>query len=483
MNRGWSLAIGLLIVLGVAGLFIMDRSPLTGRREEGESTPEKVRIQVALNEWANNLEVQNAVRRYNETNPEGAEIVLMDIPSESYNDTLNMLLTSGKGPDVFVADRIWLASYVNKNYLENLQPFLRQNELRRYPEWSLDYAQSSLFKGGIYFLPSGVETLRLIYRKDLFRAAGLNPEQPPATLAEIKPAADRITATGGGVRKYGFALPAGDLQHSFQFDLEMSGTYSGIFYYDYRSGKYDLSVYMPWLETMRAVKRAGSLYPGESLLKREHALKQFAEGNIGMMYATSQDYAKLREYNRKGDFGVAMPPAVDEQRIGSGALMMQPLSPLVVNSGAAAKETAVKVWKFLQSADFQTVLFQQALAIPMVDGILEQTDLHTLHTGFQAFFPTDRESLYPLWPQIMDQYDPNAVAPGPRNPGDRPRMEQYLRLIGDEEPLPMKEALARETERLNELLEIAASGRFFNAEEYVYPGFDPRRPLSGGAAE
>ncbi|MED4957941.1 extracellular solute-binding protein [Paenibacillus macerans] len=480
MKRGWSLAIGLFVGMALFGFFVLDRSSLIERGEEGEIAPAKIQVKIALNDWADNLEVRNAIRRYNETNPDGTEIVIMDIPAEAYNDTLNMLLTSGKGPDVFVADRIWLASYVNKNDLENLKPYLSQSEIRRYPQWSLDYAQSSLFKGGIYFLPTSVETLRLIYRKDLFKNAGLDPDRPPATLAELKTAAEQITATGGGVRKYGFALPAGDLQHSFQFDLEMSNTYSGVFYYDYRTGKYDLSVYLPWLKAMREIKRAGSLYPGESLLKRENALKQFAEGNIGMMYATSRDYVKIREYAPRGDWGIAMPPATSEELSGAGALMLQPQSPLVVNSGASAKEQAVKVWRFLQSADFQSVLFQQALAIPLVDDIVNRTNQQPQYAQFKDFYPTAQEAFYPLWPQIMDQYDPNTVAPGPRNSGDRPRMELYLQLIADQEPLPMEEALRRETERLNQMLEIAATGRFFNPEDYIYPDFDPLHPLAEG---
>jgi multiple sugar transport system substrate-binding protein len=204
------------------------------------------------------------------------------------------------------------------------------------------------------------------------------------------------------------------------------------------------------------MKREGSLYPGEALLKRDSALRQFADGNIGMMYATSKDYVKLQEYMPKDDWGVAMPPVADSSKQGGGALMMIPHSPLVVNSSAPSREAAVKVWKFLQSGEFLTILFQQALALPVVDGILDVPGLAPGLGHFKEFVPAAAESIYPLSPQIMDQYDPSSVSMEPRDSGDRPRMQLYLQILSGERPLD--EGLRSETERLNQMLDIADTG-------------------------
>ena len=42
----------------------------------------------------------------------------------------------------------------------------------------------------------------LFYNKDLFKKAGLDPNKPPTSLAEIRTYADKITALGGGVTGY-----------------------------------------------------------------------------------------------------------------------------------------------------------------------------------------------------------------------------------------------------------------------------------------
>ncbi|MBW4084760.1 ABC transporter substrate-binding protein [Paenibacillus sp. S150] len=443
-----------------------------------EPVPEAVppvQVRIALYDWTENLEVKNAIRLYNQSNPDHIEIVLMNLSTDAYDDTLNMLMTSGQGPDVFSVDNSWLATYVNKGYLADLNPYLDSGDLNRFPQWARDYARSSLFKGGVYFMPSSIETVRLIYNKQLFRNAGLNADQPPVTFTELKQAAAGISQAGAGVNKYGFALAGGDSQDSLQTGLEMSNTYSGVYLYNYRTGRYNLSVYAPWLQLLLEMKAAGSLYPGETLLKRNAALRQFADGNIGMMYATSKDYVKLQEYMPKDDWGVALPPVTSLQRKGSGALMMIPHSPLAVNSSAPDREAAVKVWKFLQSEDFLAILFQQALALPVVDGI---TDLPVQIPGlghFKDFYPTAEESIYPLIPQIMDQYDPNTVSVEPRDSGDRPRMQLYLQILSG--GISVDEGLRAESARLNQMLDIAATGYSFKYNEYIYPDFDPNFPL------
>lgn len=475
-----------IIALGLCGLVVYtlayDR-PLLVDFASGpaEGTVQQVRVKIALYDWTENLEVKNAISQYNKTNPDHIEITVMDIGAGVYDDTLNMLMTSGQGPDVFSVDNAWLATYVNKGYLANLSADLNAEDLSRFPAWARDNAASSLFKGGVYFLPSSIDTVRLIYNKRLFRNAGLDPEQPPLTFGEMKQAAVRISQTGEGVNKYGFALPAGDSQDSLQTGLEMSNTSSGYYLYNYQTGRYELSVYAPWLQMVLDMKSGGSLYPGEALLKRDSALRQFADGNIGMMYATSKDYVKLQEYMPKDDWGVAMPPVSDHSKRGAGALMLTPHSPLVVNSAASSREAAVKVWKFLQSKEFLTILFQQALALPVVDGILEVPGLAPGLGHFREFYPTAAESIYPLAPQIMDQYDPSTVSMEPRDSGDRPRMQLYLQILSGEKPLGS--GLRSETERLNQMLDIADTGYSFQHEEYIYPDFDPKNPLKAESLE
>ena len=60
----------------------------------------------------------------------------------------------------------------------------------------------STYEGRLYGVPLYADVSALFYNKDLFRKAGLDPEKPPTSLAEIREYADKITALGGDVKGY-----------------------------------------------------------------------------------------------------------------------------------------------------------------------------------------------------------------------------------------------------------------------------------------
>jgi multiple sugar transport system substrate-binding protein len=78
--------------------------------------------------------------------------------------------------------------------------------------------QAARWKGTLYALPMEATSLALLYNRDLFRKAGLDPDHPPATWEELLACARRLTvdADGNGLpEQYGFYVPvfpaSGDL--------------------------------------------------------------------------------------------------------------------------------------------------------------------------------------------------------------------------------------------------------------------------------
>ncbi|GAA2831200.1 extracellular solute-binding protein [Kitasatospora paracochleata] len=57
--------------------------------------------------------------------------------------------------------------------------------------------------GKLYGLPTSNYKMGLLYNRKLFKQAGLDPEKPPTTWAEIREAAKKIAALGNGVNGYG----------------------------------------------------------------------------------------------------------------------------------------------------------------------------------------------------------------------------------------------------------------------------------------
>jgi multiple sugar transport system substrate-binding protein len=289
----------------------------------------------------------------------------------------------------------------------------------------------------------------------------LNPEKPPQTLSELESFATKISDAEKGERKYGFALPMGEEWGGMVQPMEASNSYSGVYYYNFKTGLYDLSVYKPWLETFKALKENGGLFPGMASMKDDLATAQFAEGNIGMMYAASWKLSLFSEqYPPINEWGVAMPPAIDETNIGKGAVMISAAGLNVVKRGTIHLKEAVKVWQFLYSQDYLGHLYKSGSIIPVMNGIIENPAYMPAVANFKAFLPSSKDSLYPDTPLIMDEWS---------------RSKAYVSGISGDQTLD--KVLSEESNRLNNLWNIQFSSFGMNKNDYYFPSFDPLHPL------
>jgi ABC-type glycerol-3-phosphate transport system substrate-binding protein len=70
-----------------------------------------------------------------------------------------------------------------------------------------DFAwNEATYKDKIYALPFDTDTRALWYNKDIFKEAGLDPEKPPQTLAQLKDVAAKLTkkGSGGQITRFGY---------------------------------------------------------------------------------------------------------------------------------------------------------------------------------------------------------------------------------------------------------------------------------------
>ena len=75
------------------------------------------------------------------------------------------------------------------------------------PVWPVIYRRGPDGQKHVYALPTSTLVIAMVYRKDLFLEAGLDPEKPPATWDELYDACVKITDPERGV--YGIAMESG----------------------------------------------------------------------------------------------------------------------------------------------------------------------------------------------------------------------------------------------------------------------------------
>lgn len=112
--------------------------------------------------------------------------IYVDFSSISQIDHKFMLATGGGvPPDVAGLWAHLLPVYSESNALMPLDKLAAENGVKR--EDYIDvYWQLCTHRGHLWALPSTPSTIALIWNKKLFREAGLDPERPPRTIAELE---------------------------------------------------------------------------------------------------------------------------------------------------------------------------------------------------------------------------------------------------------------------------------------------------------
>lgn len=107
---------------------------------------------------------------------------------------------SGDVPDVTSLDLIAVAKYARGKALLDLSS--RIKEISYIKDFDAAHMGTVKWEGKYYALPFNAEASVLYYNKTLFKKAGLDPNSPPKTWAEMETAAKAITALGDGIKGF-----------------------------------------------------------------------------------------------------------------------------------------------------------------------------------------------------------------------------------------------------------------------------------------
>jgi len=140
-------------------------------------------------------------KAYNETHAD--RIVLNVIPNEQFVAKVGTAIAGGAPPDLISIDLVYVPTFARGQQLTDLTA--QAKALPFYGSLSPSHMRLSTYEDKLYAVPFSAEASFLMYNKDLFRRAGLDPDAPPRSWAEVRAAAAKITALGDGI--YGYYFP------------------------------------------------------------------------------------------------------------------------------------------------------------------------------------------------------------------------------------------------------------------------------------
>jgi multiple sugar transport system substrate-binding protein len=328
-------------------------APAAAAGTAGTSCASKGELTMWERSGGNKDMVDMLVAAWNAKNPD-CKIKLTYIPHTEMVGKIAQGIASGEVPDLMGMDLIYAPQFEKAQQLVDLT-----DQIGAWPELktaSKGHMTVATFKDRLYGVPLYADVSALFYNKDLFTKAGLDPNKPPTSLAELRAYADKITALGGDVK--GYYLPGncagcniftvGPLMWASGAKIEAAGPGD-----EPLVGEGVKQV----LQFTRDMVKAGNVHSGDRTENGETFHLQFGSGKVGMMGTGNFNITLARQQNPTMKFGIALLPGMAP---GSAASFIGG-DLVVVPKGSKRVADAVNVMKFLLSDETQVEVYAKAL--------------------------------------------------------------------------------------------------------------------------
>ncbi|WP_052948836.1 ABC transporter substrate-binding protein [Mesobacillus campisalis] len=148
--------------------------------------------------------MKEIVDSYNQSQEEYS-VDFQIVPQSEYYKTVDLGFSGQKNnADLLIMHGDQIPTYVDKNLLKDVTEITAEAEITRE-----DYSQTAWEGGQIngkqYGIPLDIHPLMFYWNKDMFKAAGLDPEKPPVNREEFVQMAKQLTNASSG--QYGFVVP------------------------------------------------------------------------------------------------------------------------------------------------------------------------------------------------------------------------------------------------------------------------------------
>jgi multiple sugar transport system substrate-binding protein len=222
--------------------------------------------------------------------------------NNSFVQKLGTATANGSGPDVVSIDLVFVPYFAKAGALLDITS--RAHGLSYLSGFDSAHMRLANYNGKLYALPFTAESSVVFYNKTLFQRAGLDPNKPPATWAELQDAAVKIRALGGNT--YGYVWPGANGGASI-FELAPFVWASGGEVVGGNPGQsvpmFNSPAVTDMLTFMHGMAQQGVIPPSASTDTTSNSLTSFQSGTVGMTPAGAFFIPQL-ESSKTFDWGV-----------------------------------------------------------------------------------------------------------------------------------------------------------------------------------
>ncbi|GAT83038.1 sugar ABC transporter substrate-binding protein [Streptomyces sp. F-3] len=211
--------------------------------------------------------------------------------------TFDAKLAGGQMEDVFYTYFTDVKHVVDTGQAADITPYVK--ELKSYRTIQKQLRDIYTVDGRIYGIPRTSYSMGLIYNKKLFAKAGLDPDKPPRTWAEVRTAAKRIAALGDGV--VGYADYSAQNQGGWHFTAELYSQGGDVVSPDGKKATIDTPEGRAVLQNLHDMRWTDNSMGSKQLLVINDVQQMMGSGRLGM-YLAAPDNIPILVKEKGGNY-------------------------------------------------------------------------------------------------------------------------------------------------------------------------------------
>jgi ABC-type glycerol-3-phosphate transport system substrate-binding protein len=211
--------------------------------------------------------------------------------------TFDAKLAGGQMEDVFYTYFTDARHVVDIRQAADLTPYLK--ELKSYDSIQKQLRDIYTVDGKVYGIPRTGYSMGLIYNRELFQKAGLDPDKPPATWDEVRAAAKKIAALGDGT--VGYADYSAQNQGGWHFTAELYSQGGDVVSPDGKKATIDTPEGRAVLRNLHDMRWTDDSMGSKQLLVINDAQQMMGSGKLGM-YLAAPDNIPILVKEKGGDY-------------------------------------------------------------------------------------------------------------------------------------------------------------------------------------
>lgn len=280
-------------------------------------------------------------------------------PYEDAIVKLQAAVPAKRQPDLMMLEVTRYGLFADAGVLEDLGPYLQKEGeafLSRYQPFALEGPK---YLGKSYVLPFNVSTPVMYINRDAFRAAGLDPSQPPKTWEELRAAAQKLTIRDGDQVKQWGIVGASQFAR-WGFIAQAGGEWV-----DPKTN----DVLMDSPATIKAftyladLVRKDKVSPLDAAIDEKLHQKLFLAGQAAIHFTSTGDFGTFRKA-AKFDLGVAALPCDVKCAAPIGGATIG----IAAGSDKTKKAGAWAFLKFISQPEINAITFVKTGYLPIMKG-------------------------------------------------------------------------------------------------------------------